>query len=803
MSDVKDLNINGVKYDIKDKVARQGLTDVGTNIEGLDERVKVLEADSKHSGHSLFDVVAKDHILSYEETKGFAQLGTYVYKNSVAGSRYGYPNFYEKCLEEYRDRNNLIVSRRNNVVLVGSPTITNGVLSDFSTTNYANPSTSTSFSQAASAASTWEEVFKFNASSLGDISITGGNSSTYVHDIALNASGNFCLNLSSNGSSYDIFSGTGTHVVSIATDYWVKLEFNGNEYKLSYSTDGETFTNDITVVSLTKIEGTSDLNYIGARGNLGQPFSGTIDLKGCYININGNRWWTGANTVLKNSNGHAYYHIKDKAIIDSMFESRGEAWYFGVDTANERIFLPRSTRIKFTDAATEVGLYQEAGLPNITSSTVMTGALLHESSGAIYGTGSSKNRDDVLDIWGTNVINFDASLSNPIYGRSDTVEYSSTKLIPYMVVGNTLLERAATEVVDVTTTENDTLPLFTGMYFNYTPNNVSWVLAGGQVTSGTIYAFAYNELVNVLNGETKYGSLKVIDVNDMIEGTDYSQYWKVNQEDETFICPIDAGIFSLLQETKRVLVSKKEPTGADPTWYNLYSDGWCEQGGNVTVTSNIWTTVSLPKPYVDTNYCLTGGSKLLDSSYPDNAQSVSFKNYTQSTFQTAVHDDATINKGTWTWRACGYAAVPSPTEYTEDVKLYFKVANAVQNLELLDAGEVLEAVNDVIPDNSSLIAGYAMPSSRRIQLVTGASGATYTAPADGYLFAECDTSQYGWIIVTNDSLKSYETSTTGATGGVCEWVPIRKGSTGYVHYYNASNVKVWFIYAVGSESEAN
>lgn len=772
MSDVKDLNINGVKYDIKDKVARQGLTDVGTTIEGLDERVKVLEADSKHSGHSLFDVVAKDHILSYEETKGFAQLGTYVYKNSVAGSRYGYPNFYEKCLEEYRDRNNLIVSRRNNVVLVGSPTITNGVLSDFSTTNYANPSTSTSFSQAASAASTWEEVFKFNASSLGDISITGGNSSTYVHDIALNASGNFCLNLSSNGSSYNIFSGTGTHVVSIATDYWVKLEFNGNEYKLSYSTDGETFTNDITVVSLTKIEGTSDLNYIGARGNLGQPFSGTIDLKGCYININGNRWWTGANTVLKNSNGHAYYHIKDKAIIDSMFESRGEAWYFGVDTANERIFLPRSTRTKFTDAATEVGLYQEAGLPNITSSTSMTGALLHDGSGAIYGTGSSRNRDDVLDIWGTNVINFDASRSNPIYGRSDTVEYSSTKLIPYMVVGNTLLERAATEVVDVTTTENDTLPLFTGMYFDYTPNNVSWVLAGGQVTSGTIYAFAYNELVNVLNGETKYGSLKVIDVNDMIEGTDYSQYWKVNQEDETFICPTKLSYGAYKLGSTIPVKGNGKTLG--------FTDGSTNYG--LTVTENTENSWAYRTSYYGSNVATSGGGNS-GGHPPTNA----ILGITEDSSKSGIVADLGNASST--------------------ARLYFKVANAVQNLELLDAGEVLEAVNDLIPDNSSLIAGFAMPSNKYINITVGASGSTYTAPANGYFCIKASNegatgsyqSSYSTSYGGRSQITSYGYSSNG--GAI---VPMTKGQTmTFVYETNVINHSITFVYAQGSESEAN
>jgi hypothetical protein len=52
------------------------------------------------SSYSLFDRVVKDYTLSYEESKGFALQGTYVYKEALAGSRYGYPDFYAKCVEE-------------------------------------------------------------------------------------------------------------------------------------------------------------------------------------------------------------------------------------------------------------------------------------------------------------------------------------------------------------------------------------------------------------------------------------------------------------------------------------------------------------------------------------------------------------------------------------------------------------------------------------------------------------------------------------------------------------------------------
>lgn len=187
-----------------------------------------------------------------------------------------------------------------NVTAVGSPTIntTTGIVSNFTAANYVYPATTVSFSAAAATANTWEEVFKFRTTTIGaEQSITGGNGGTWVHDVLIGTNGTFTLRLSSNGTSYDIFAGAGTHVVTANTDYWVKLEFTGTQYILSYSTNGQDFTPDITVNSVVHIESTPDLSYLGVRGNLGGPLSGSIDLKQCYIRINGVLWWNGATPV--------------------------------------------------------------------------------------------------------------------------------------------------------------------------------------------------------------------------------------------------------------------------------------------------------------------------------------------------------------------------------------------------------------------------------------------------------------------------------------------------------------------------
>lgn len=392
-------------------------------------------------GFSLFDVVEKDHILSFEESMGFGLLGSYVYKEPVAGSRYGYPDFYNECVAQKE-------------------------------------------------AGTEETI------TVGDVSFI----------------------------------------------------------------------------------------------------------------------------VKKNPNGHIFYDIADKATVDEIFSQRGEAWFYGVDTENERVFLPRGTRSQYTVNTDETGDYVEAGLPNIKSShglgysddnpTSDVPPFVYVGSFGNVGGGSSIEK----------AYSFDASTANPIYGKSDTVQPYATKKLLYIVVGNVKVQSAASDVVDVTTTENDTVPLFTGQYFNFKPNNPSWLKAGEQQDSGGIYTSCYNKLVQALTDNI--WEIKVIDSTAMEEGTDYSEYWIVYQDAMRFRTP--------LRLSAALLVNN-------------------------------------------------------------------------------------------------------------DVQLYFKVANAVENLDLLDAGEVLEVlatkvdkteIDSFINDNALNITNTGVPdNAKRYNISAG-----YTAPTSGWVF---------------------------------------------------------------------
>lgn len=96
--------------------------------------------------------------------------------------------------------------------------------------------------------------------------------------------------------------------------------------------------------------------------------------------------------------------------------------------------LPRITKfIEGTDVYTSVGYFTKAGLPNITASTESESA----SNGAIQGknptaTGAFTTKRGSVASWsgstvGTFDLGFDASLSNPIYGASNTVQPNSIR----------------------------------------------------------------------------------------------------------------------------------------------------------------------------------------------------------------------------------------------------------------------------------------------------------------------------------------------------------------------------------------
>lgn len=106
----------------------------------------------------------------------------------------------------------------------------------------------------------------------------------------------------------------------------------------------------------------------------------------------------------------------------------------------------------------------------------------------------------------------------------------------------------------------------------------------------------------------------------------------------------------------------------------------------------------------------------------------------------------------------------------------------------------------------NFMAGAGMPSDKYINLTLGASGTTYTAPANGYFCIKASNdgatssyqSNYSTSYGGRGQITSYGYSSNG--GAI---VPMTKGQTmTFVYETNARNCSITFVYAQGSESEA-
>ncbi len=231
------------------------------------------------------------------------------------------------------------------------------------------------------------------------------------------------------------------------------------------------------------------------------------------------------------------------------------------------------------------------------------------------------------------------------------------------------MQSAASDVVDVTTTENDTVPLFTGQYFNFKPNNPSWLKAGEQQDSGGIYTSCYNKLVQALTDNI--WEIKVIDSTTMEEGTDYSEYWIVYQDAMRFRTP--------LRLSAALLANNAGCKGNGITIWLKNGVDYFGLGYSTTAANYNQTNAGL--------YGTPAGTPLdgQPSSWPYNSS----LGLTTDPSKSGIIVDTTL---------------------PDDVQLYFKVANAVENLDMLNAGEILEELsNKVNVSNTSWATSACMP----------------------------------------------------------------------------------------------
>ena len=689
-----------------------------------DSRVQTLKklnalidkTSSSGSGFNLFDTKISDHILEGEEALGWALQGTYVYKEGVAGSRTGYADFYNRCVEEYESAEydnsvaldwtqpklsaNGTLGGSSFAVIASSENVAGvGAYGAFDGTT----SSSTDCWHSNSESNSWLTFYNPTAIKVTNLQITNRNDGTYTYPIYGG------VVYGSNDNSYWEQITTFTNSVLTSNTAWnIDLSSNKNYYKYY------------------KIEANNSNTYVAI---------GKVIITAKEISL----------PIKKNANGHKFYDISQKPYIDSIYEDTGSAWFYGVDTENERIFLPRNDHfVQLTGDTSKVNEYVEAGLPNITG--VVSSDMGSGADGAFNWTSTGANKTGGPTAFGKTT--FDASRSNDIYGNSDTVQPNAVKQLLYICVGNTKVESAITDVTEITTSENDTLPLFYNFYSKEDMTTTgAYVNASlGSWLSGNVYATAYNELVN------KLGTGNVKSITD--EYTDYDLV--VNQDDITFRLPLKNGqeiMFATGVKGNGMTLGLTDGTSDYGTFVSSSGNGLGAFNGTASVgisASSVTGANGLGKVVGLTTDSTKSGIEL-DT------------------------ENITIPNG---WN------------------LYYKVANAVTNLELLDVANVMNSINKVVPNNSSVIAGYSMPSNKSIDLELGASGTTYTAPANGWYYlsrTSTGSSQYISLV----SQVATNKISTGSGQLLQDYIPVAKGHTVNVTYNAPTTGAFIFYYAEG------
>lgn len=240
---------------------------------------------------------------------------------------------------------------------------------------------------------------------------------------------------------------------------------------------------------------------------------------------------------------------------------------FVYDASANTVRLPKVTGlVEGTIDASALGDLVEAGLPNITGTEPAgwelggtgeakgcTGAFYNAGGSAVRGASANNNGE---------LLGFDASKSNSIYGNSNTVQPQAIKGYYYIVVATS----AKTDIeVDI------------------------------------------DNVITDLNNK--------VDISNMVE------------------------VPTIIEISDPSLM---------PSWYRVWSDGWCEQGGIATGSK---PTVTFIKPFINTNYYINWIFQ--DNTNTANLQ-FQYQSVNSKTSSSAVIHNSGGTSFTMMWEAKGY-----------------------------------------------------------------------------------------------------------------------------------------------------
>lgn len=354
-------------------------------------------------------------------------------------------------LYNYLSANATTVNYPSGVKIIGDLQNTDGVLSGFSETAYADiPVSFTPGTQ------DWEVQLKLELNSSSSIlrgsrittitadGVNDSNFYIYIDNVGSQASYSglgFYIQfdvLKTDGSRYDQTHYQDTRFTGgITSVKWLRYGYSNSTFYMKCSTDGVNFTTVMSdsIPDLLFYSFTTSFVRLGHGLQNTSYLHGTIDLNDCYIKYGEDIIWQGGISFARAESDF----LIEETVWQSTQEYFDACGKFVLDIENQTIRLPLANSILQGSITTDhVGDIVEAGLPNITGSfrakDFVDNNAAPETSGAIYSTtyeGRDANNGANTTVYDLRI---DASRSNPIYGRSNTVQPQTIKVLHYMVV---------------------------------------------------------------------------------------------------------------------------------------------------------------------------------------------------------------------------------------------------------------------------------------------------------------------------------------------------------------------------------
>ena len=437
--------------------------------------------------------------------------------------------------------------------------------------------------------------------------------------------------------------------------------------------------------------------------------------------------------------------------------------YNGADIVSVRI--PRVVNVQGLFDLQNLGMTVEAGLPNITGTVGSD----HSDywSGAFYSNGT--NYSGNVGVGNDEVALFDASRSNPIYGNSNTVQPEAIQY-PYFIQ---IATGSETEANIVNTLENvNGFTLLESKYSDKPLYNESWLLSNGQWNSKAVYPTVYEGLQVEYNTGIEAGTTVTLPsgvsytkrgLSVKLSTETYTDYdFVLNTSDETFRLPLLNGDEHIADYTNSTTIGNNV-------------DFIVPQNGFIR---NFVTNAS------GTSYASVNGVAIIE--HCSNA---------------SVYNDSDIVKVSKGDIYHSYFTSDSSVFYKAkgNGSLYYYVGETVQNANLIDAGRIGEQL--ATKTDMLQAANSSMPSNKYIDLTVGATGSTYTAPANGWfsLLRVVSTANINITLTTNKKMYSRSVSTTTGAQTLKASIPVAKGDTLTVEWNGNSigTYEFYFIYAEG------